>query len=88
MPDHGLFLALFKLKYTFIIKRSFVSSLFYVSLVSVLRNMAKNGHVHDGGKVGRSNATPTKFFCVNSFDLNSMSFRFYNDIFIGLKMTK
>jgi len=24
--------------------------------------MAKNGHVHEGGKVGRSDATPTKHF--------------------------
>ena len=44
-------------------------------------NMDKNGHVHEGGKVGRSNATPTKLFSVNFYDLKSMSFKFGNDIF-------
>ena len=48
--------------------------------------MAKNGHVHEGGKVGRSNATPTKFVSVYSYDLKSMSFRFSNDIFITFEM--
>ena len=48
--------------------------------------MAKNGHVHEGGKVGRSNATPTKFISVYSYDLKSMSFRFSNDIFITFEM--
>ena len=50
--------------------------------------MAKNGHVHEGGKVGRSNATPTKFFSVDSYDLKSMSFKFGNDIFIAFEMPR
>ena len=33
----------------------------------------KNGQVHEGGKVGRSSATPTKLFSVDSFDLKSLS---------------
>ena len=48
--------------------------------------MAKNGHVHEGGKVGRSDVTPTKYFSVDSFDLKSMSFKFGNDIFITFEM--
>ena len=48
--------------------------------------MAKNGHVHEGGKVGRSNATPTKKFSVDSYDLKFMSFKFGNDIFITFEM--
>ena len=48
--------------------------------------MVKNGHVHEGGKVGRSNATPTKFFSVDSYDLKSMSSKFGNDIFITFEM--
>ena len=48
--------------------------------------MAKNGHVHEGGKVGRSDATPTKIFSVDSYDLKSMSFEFGNDIFITFEM--
>ena len=44
--------------------------------------MAKNAHVHEGRKVGRSNATPTKLFSVNSYDLKFMSLKFGNDIFI------
>ena len=44
--------------------------------------MAKNGHVHEGGKVGRSDATPTKLFYVDSYDLKSMSFKVGNDTFI------
>ena len=31
-------------------------------LALILWKMAKNGHVHEGRKVGRSNATPTKLF--------------------------
>ena len=50
--------------------------------------MAKNGHVHQGRKVGRSNATPTKKFSVDSYDLKSMSFIFDNDIFIGFEMPR
>ena len=50
--------------------------------------MAKNGHVHEGGKVGRSDATPTNFFSVDSYDLKSMSFKFGNYIFITLEMPR
>jgi len=28
------------------------------------KKMAKNGHVHEGGKIGRSDATPTEFIMV------------------------
>ena len=38
--------------------------------------MAKNGHVHEGGKVGRSDATLTKLFSVDFYDLKSLSFKF------------
>jgi hypothetical protein len=48
--------------------------------------MSKNDHVHEGGKVGRSYATPTKFFSVDSYDLKIMSFKFGNDIFITFEM--
>ena len=48
--------------------------------------MAKYGHVREGGKVGRSNATPTNFFSVDSYDLKSVSFKFGNDIFITFEM--
>ena len=48
--------------------------------------MAKNGHVHEGGLVGRSNATPTIFFSVDSYDLKSMSFKFGNNIFLTFEM--
>ena len=48
--------------------------------------MAKNGHVYEGGKVGRSDATPTIFFSVYSSDLKIMSFKFGNDIFITFEM--
>ena len=44
--------------------------------------MAKNDHFHEGGKVGRSNATPIKKNSFNSYDLKSRSFKFINDIFI------
>ena len=37
--------------------------------------MAKNGHVHEGGKVGRSNAI-------------SMSFKFGNDILITFEIPR
>ena len=49
--------------------------------------MAKNDHVHEGGKVGRSDAIPT-IFSVNSYDLKSMSFKFGNDIFITFEMPR
>ena len=50
--------------------------------------MAKYGHVREGGKVGRSDATPTIFFSVDSNNLKSMSFKFGNDIFITLEMPR
>ena len=56
-------------------------SLFY-PLSLYCEKMAKNGHVHEGGKVGRSNATPTIFFSVDSYDLQSLSFKFGNDTFL------
>ena len=48
--------------------------------------MAKNGQVHEGGKIGRSDATPTIFFSVDSYHLNSMSSKFGNDIFTTFEM--
>jgi len=50
--------------------------------------MAKNGHVHEGGKVGRSKATPTKFFSVGSYVLKSFSFKFGNDTFFTFEMPR
>ena len=50
--------------------------------------MAKNGHVHEGGKVGRSNATHIKLFSVDFYDLKSMSFKLGNDIFITFEMPR
>ena len=50
--------------------------------------MAKNDHVHENGKVGRSNATPTIFFSVDSYDLQSLSFKFGNDTFITFEMPR
>ena len=49
--------------------------------------MAKNDHFHEGGKVGRSNATPIKFIFVDSYGLKSMSFKCGNDIFITFEMS-
>ena len=49
--------------------------------------MAKNGQVHEGRKVGRSSATPTKLFSVDFYNLKSMSFTFCNDIFITFEIT-
>ena len=46
----------------------------------------KNGHVHESGKVGGSNATPFKFFSVDSYNLKSLSFEFGNDTFITFEM--
>ena len=48
----------------------------------------KNGHVHEGGKVERSNDTSTKLFPVDSYGLKSMSFKFGNDIFITFEMLR
>ena len=50
--------------------------------------IVKNGHVHEGGKVGRSHVTPTKLFSVDFYDLKSKSFKFGNDIFIIFEMPK
>ena len=50
--------------------------------------MTKNGHVHEGGKVETSNATPNKLFSVDSYDLKSLSFKFGNDIFITFEMPR
>ena len=48
----------------------------------------KNDHFREGGKVGRSNATPIKLFSVDSYDLNTKSFKFDNDIFINVEMPR
>ena len=48
--------------------------------------MAKNGHVHEGGKVGWSDASPTNFFSVYSDDLKIISFIFGYDIFITFEI--
>ena len=50
--------------------------------------MAKNGHVQEGGRVGRSNATPTKFVSVDFYDLKSLSFKCGNDTFITFEMPR
>ena len=50
--------------------------------------MAKNGQVHEGGKVERSSPPQTKLFSVDSYDLKSMSFKFCNDISSGLEMPR
>ena len=50
--------------------------------------IVKNGHVHEGGKVGRSNATPTKLFSVDSYDLKFMLFKFGNAILITFEMPR
>ena len=48
--------------------------------------MAKNGHVHEGGRVETSNATPTNFISVDFYDLKSMLFKFGNDVFITFEI--
>ena len=50
--------------------------------------MAKYGHVHEEGKVGRSNATPANLFSVDFYDLKSMSFKFSYDIFITFEKAR
>ena len=52
--------------------------------------MAKNGHVHvhEGRKVRSSNATPTNFFSIDSYDLKSLSFKFGNDTYITFEMPR
>ena len=47
--------------------------------------MAKNGQVHEGGKVERSSATPTKLFSIDSYNLKFMSFKVRNVSSILLK---
>ena len=48
--------------------------------------MAKNGHVHEGGKVGKSDTTHTNFFSFDSYDLKSI--KFSNYIFINFEMVR
>jgi hypothetical protein len=62
-------------------------SLFY-TLALYCEKTAKNDHFHEGGKVGRSNASLIEFFSVDSYDLKSMSFKFSNDIFITFEMPR
>jgi hypothetical protein len=50
--------------------------------------MSKNGHVHEGGKVGRSNATAINFFSVDFYILKSLLFKFGNDTFIIFEMPR
>jgi hypothetical protein len=50
--------------------------------------MAQIGHAHEVGKVGRSNATRTKVFSVDFYDLKSLSFKFSNDTFITFEMPR
>ena len=50
--------------------------------------MAKNDPLHEGRKVGRSNATSIKLFSVDSYDLKSMSFKLGNAIFIIFEMPR
>ena len=50
--------------------------------------MAKYDHFHEGGKVGRSNATPIKKNSVYSYDLKSRSFKSGNYIFITFEMLR
>ena len=50
--------------------------------------MVQNDPFYEGGKVGRSNATPIKYFSVDSYDLKSRSFKFGNDIFITFEMPR
>ena len=44
--------------------------------------------VHEGGKVGRSDATPIISFSVEFFDLKFLSFKFGNDTFIIFLMPR
>jgi hypothetical protein len=50
--------------------------------------MAKNDHLHEDRKVGRSNATSIKLFSVDFYDLKFMSFKFGIDIFIIFEMPR
>ena len=43
---------------------------------------------HEGGKVGRSNATPIIFFSLDSYDMKSSSLKFGNDTFITFEMPR
>ena len=50
--------------------------------------MAKNDHIHEGRKVGSSNANHIKLFSVDSYDLKSMSLKFGNDKLITFEMAR
>ena len=50
--------------------------------------MAKNDDFHEGGKVGRTNATTVKLFSVDLHDLKTMPFKLSNDIFITFEMPR
>jgi hypothetical protein len=53
--------------------------------------MAKNGQVYEaraGRAVGRSSANSTKLFSIDSHDLNSMSFKFGDNILITFEMPR
>ena len=50
--------------------------------------IVKNCHVHEGGKVRRSNAIPTNFFPVDFYDQKPLSFKFGNNTFITFKMPR
>ena len=53
-----------------------------------LFRLIKNDYFHEGGKVGRGNASPIKYFSVDSYDLKSVFFKFGNDIFITFEMPR
>ena len=55
-----------------------------IPCLCIVKN-GKNGHVHESGKVGKSDAN---FFYVDSYDLKSISLKFCNDILIGLEMPR
>ena len=46
----------------------------------------KNGHFHNVGKVGKSNATPIKLFSVDFYDLITMPFKLGKDIISTFEM--
>ena len=49
--------------------------------------MAKNDHVHRGGKIERCHSYQ-KNFSVDYYDPKTMSFKFGNDIFITFEMPR
>ena len=81
-------MSFFASDYCYTIKSFKIKTVFQTALAlgSVLWKMAKNGNVHEGGKVGRSNATLTKLFSVDSYDLKSMLFKFGNAILNTFEM--